>query len=204
MSEATPPTPPADLSCQTALLTRTSGELLGERPLPTVLQRRAVSFILGPAGVGKRTVAARLLPAGTVHLDAEALRRELTIAGRNRSWSAELLAAPGLLIHGLDCLHRRYGAIRLLGELLRARVARSGRTAFTQGPADTSVTLLYPELAHELRATVLLRFPVGGGRRRFVRERCAARGVDPMRASAAVSMEDWSYSAVERLLDRLG
>jgi hypothetical protein len=191
----------AEPPLEPALLTRTSRELLGERPLPTLLQRRPVSFLLGPPGVGKRTVAARLLPPTALHLDPEALRRELTAAGRHRRWSAALLEAPGLLLDGVDCLHRRYGAIRLLGDLLSTRARAGLRTGLTQGPADTSVTLLYPELPPELRATVLLRFPVGGGRRRFVRERCEARGIDFARAGGAVALEPWTYAAVELLLD---
>lgn len=201
---ATPSSPPlAEPRLEPALLTRTSRELLGERPLPSVLQRRPVAFLLGPAGVGKRTVAARLLPPMALPLDADQLRRELTLAARHRKWSEELVRAPGLLLHGLDCLHRRYGAIRLLGELVRQRAADGLLTALTQGPVDTSVTLLYPELALELRATVLLRFPVGAGRRRFVRERCLARGIPPERASAAIHLADWSYAGVEGFLDRL-
>jgi hypothetical protein len=203
VSEPNSPARGAEPTLEPALLTRTSRELLGERPLPTLLQRRPVAFLLGPAGVGKRTVAARLLPPEALRLDADRLRRELNAAGRNRRWSSELLAAPGLLLDGLDCLHRRYGAVRLLGELVQARASEGRRTALTQGPADASVTALYPELAHDARATVLLRFPVGGGRRRFVKERCAARGLDPARAGDALGLEPWTYAAVEVFLDNL-
>lgn len=201
---ALPPIPPAgEPELEPALLTRTSRELLGERPLPSLLQRRPTVFLLGSAGVGKRTVAARLLPPSALVLDADQLRRELTAAGRNRKWSDEISESPGLFLAGLDCLHRRHGALRLLGELLRARCLTGRKTALSQGPADASVTLLYPELTPECRVTVLLRFPVGGGRRRFVREACLARGIAPDRAGAAVHLSDWSYTAVERFLDQL-
>ena len=44
-----------------ALITRTSGELIGRRPLPRVLLERPVLFVLGPRGVGKTSVARRIL-----------------------------------------------------------------------------------------------------------------------------------------------
>lgn len=194
----------AEPCVQPALLTRTSRELLGDRALPTVLRTRVVRFVLGPEGVGKTTVGRRLLGPNPLECDAECVRKALNLAGRQGAWSAQLLEAPDLLIDGLECLHRRYGAVRLLGELLKARALAGRPTVLIQGPADTSVTLLYPELPCESRATVLLRFPVGGGRRRYVTERCRSRGIDPARAASVFVLEPWSYAGVERSLDELG
>lgn len=194
----------AEPSSQAALLTRTSKELLGERPLPTVLRDRSVVYVLGALGCGKSTVARRLAPVGSPVYDAESLRKALNLAARQRKWAEALTESPGLIFDGVDCLHRRYGAIRLLGELLRTRADAGRRTVLVAGDTDTSVALLYPELPCEQRATVLLRFPVGGGRRRFVNERCAARGLDPGRGVGAQSLEPWSYAAVERFLDEVG
>lgn len=193
----------AEPCAQPALLTRTSRELLGERPLPTVLRQRPVLFVLGPRGAGKTTVARRLLPNEPLECDGECLRKALNQAARQRGWAEGMMQRPGLLLDGIDCLHGRYGAIRLLGELLRARAAAGLRTVLVQGETDTSVSLLYPELPCEQRASLLLRFPVGGGRRRFVNERCRARGIDPSRAPGAFALDPWSYAGVERFLDQL-
>lgn len=204
MGEGSGPHPRvAEPSSMAALLTRTSKELLGERPLPTVLRARPVVYVLGAPGCGKSTVAQRLAPAGSPAYDAESLRKALNLAARQRKWAEVLTESPGIIFDGVDCLHRRYGVIRLLGELLRMRADAGRRTVLVAGDTDTSVALLYPELPCEQRATVLLRFPVGGGRRRFVNERCAARGIDPARGAGAFALEPWSYAGVERYLDEL-
>lgn len=193
----------AEPCLEPALLTRTSRELLGERALPTLLRVRPVIFVLGEPGSGKTTVAQRLLPDDFHAVDGDGLRKALNLAARYRRWAEPFAESPGLLLDGVDSLHRRYGVVRLLGELIRARAEAGRRTVVIAGASDTSVSLLYPELPCELGASVLLRFPVGRGRKRFVTERCRARGVDPVRAAPAVRLEPWSYANVERFLDTL-
>jgi hypothetical protein len=189
---------------RTALVTRTSGEMLGGRPLPRVVSGRPVLFVLGPVEVGKTTVARRVLGAHPLERSGAALNKALTHAARYRKWPAEYLEAPGLLLDGVERLHGRFGPISLIGDLLRARSEAGRRTVFCQGPNDESVTLLYPEVPLELGATLLLRFPVGRGRKRYVAERCRARGIrDCSLAKPAVLMEPWSYARVETFLDRL-
>ncbi len=186
-----------------ALFTRTSKELLGERPLPTVVRDRPVVYILGESGSGKSAVALRLAPPTAPRYDADGQRNALTLAGRHRKWCALLAESPGLILDGVQGLHRSFGKVQLLGQLLRLRAAAGRRTILVMGTADTSMTLLYPEVPCEQSATVLLRFPVGGGRRRFVAERCAARGIRPDVAAGARTLEPWTYAGVESFLDSL-
>jgi len=194
----------AEACLSPAMLAKTARELLGERPLPRILQSRPVVFVLGPHEAGKSTVAGRLL-RGTAfkRCDAECLRQALNKAARTRRWCEETVEVQGLWLDAVDCLHGRYGAIELLGRLLVERAAAGRRTVLCQGPADTSVTLLYPKLAPELGATVLLRFPVGRGRRRYVAERCRARGLDPSQAAPAVALDPWSYARVDAYIEGL-
>lgn len=182
-----------------ALITRTSSELLGRRPLPKVLRERPVVFVLGPAGVGKTSVAARLLQDSPRHV--EAAFRPAVVAAARGAWSKPLREAPGLLFDDVDFLHNRLGALELLAALLRERAAAGRRTVLCQGGPDTSVTLLYGMLPPGLRASVLLRFPVGVGRRRHVMNRCDQRNLDFGAAREAVSLDPWSYELVERYLD---
>lgn len=185
-----------------ALLTRTSGELLGRRPLPRLLTERPLIFILGPSGVGKTSVARRIVGEDALAYSQEDLLRALNDAARTRRWSTTLEQAPALLFDDIDFLHGRYGALELLGQLLRLRAKAGRRTAFCQG-ADTSMTLLYDQLPPHLRVSVLLRFPVGSGRRRHVVRRCLQRGIPFELVREAVILEPWSYAAVERYLDRV-
>jgi adenylate kinase family enzyme len=184
-----------------ALFTRTSSELLGRRPLPHVLRERPILFVLGPRGAGKSTVARALL-GNALGLVESSFRSAVVAAARNRSWSRELREVRSLLFDEVDCLHDRDGVHELLGLLLRERAAKGLRTVLCQGgESDTSVTLLYPRVAPALRATVLLRFPVGRGRRQHVQKRCLARELPYALARGAVVMEPWNYSLVEAHLD---
>lgn len=184
-----------------AFITRTSSELLGRRPFPRALRERPVLFVLGPLGVGKTAVARRMLSdCGAV---VESAFRPAVVAAVRGKWSKNLREAPGLLFDDVDFLHNRLGALELLGALLRERALAGRRTVLCQGGPDTSVTLLYPAVPHALRASVLLRFPVGSGRRNHVKARCADRGISFNAARDAVTMEPWSYEAVERFLDQV-
>lgn len=186
-----------------AHLTRTSREMLGQRPLPRVLRERAVVYVLGPDGVGKTTVGRRLCGDERLEISGDQLRRATVGTARRGFFSAELTEAPVLLVDGLDYWYNRYGAVELVGRLLRARAAAGRRTVLTQGPADNSITELYGPVPLELRASLLLRFPVGKGRRTHVTERCRARGLDPSLAAEAVHLEPWTYAGVEAVLDRI-
>ncbi len=185
-----------------AHLTRTSFEFLGKRPLPKVIGSRPVVYILGPSGSGKTSVARRLAEDAT-ELDGVGVRQTLVAAVRNRAFPAAIADAPTLILDGVDCLHGRYGAVMLLGELLRSRGARGLKTVVVEGIADGSVALLFAPVPCSWRASVLLRFPVGHGRRRHVARVCAARDIHPNRAVHAVGMEPWSYALVDRYLDTL-
>lgn len=185
-----------------AAITRTSAELLN-RPLPRFLAARPVRFILGPLGVGKSAVASRIAGAGALVISGEELRAALTRAARYKGWPAAIDAAPLLILDEVDCLHGRFGALDLLGGLLNRRAVAGLPTVLCQGTADTSITLLYDAVPLHLRATILLRFPVGRGRRRYVKQRCDLRGIDPRLARDAVSQDPWTYELVEKVLDSL-
>jgi hypothetical protein len=193
-----------------------------------VVRDRPVVFLLGEGPVGKSTVAARIcglppgerpvlgerpapgernLPFGAapqlVVCGAECLRKQLNAAARHRGWNSAILHAERLLLDSVEGLRGRYGALDLLGGLLRERACAGRLTVLCQGPNDASVTLLYGKLDPALRSTVLLRFPEGRGRRRFVAERCRTRGIAPERAAEAIRLEPWSYAAVDAWLDAL-
>lgn len=193
---------PTSEAPQPALITRTSGELLGRRPLPRVVATRPVIFVLGPRGVGKTSVARRILGDDREECTVACFRSGLVAAARG-AWPSRLRTAPELLFDDVDCLHGRWGAVDLLGQLLRERTEAGLRTVLCQGAVDQSVTLLYGQLPLTARATVLLRFPVGRGRRRYVVNLCQEKGIPFPHARRVVQLDPWSYKAVEASLDEL-
>lgn len=198
-----PRRPAHDDACAPAHLTRTSGEFLGRRPLPRVIAERAVVFLLGPQGAGKTTVALRLLDGAPLVIDGPALRGHLVSRARYGRFPATVENAPLLLLDGVDCLYGREGAVVLLGALLRERSTRGLKTVVVQGPADDSVVLLYPAVLPQLRASALLRFPVGRGRRRYVQQECRRVGVPFSAARLCVGAEPWTYADVRAQIETL-
>lgn len=186
-----------------ALVTRTSGELLGRRPLPRLIAQRPLVFVLGPPGVGKSAVGRRLVGGEGLELGPEALRQALNHAARHGHFPEELRDTPALLLDRVDYLDGRYGAVELFGRFLQGRIDEGRRTVICQG-ADTTCVLVGASLPHCTKATLLLRFPVGRGRRRYVANRCRARGLSYTHARAATSLDPWSYAAVEAFLDSVG
>ncbi|MEN9786877.1 MAG: hypothetical protein RLZZ299_2141 [Pseudomonadota bacterium] len=182
-----------------AAITRTSAEILGRRGLPRALEGRPLVCVLGPSGVGKTTVAERLLQG--LPVTRAVFHDAVCAAARRGGWSRALEQAPALLFDDLACLHGRVGAVGLLADLLERRAAAGLRTVLCQG-ADDSLPELTRRVACAHRATLLLRFPVGCGRRRHVQRRASALGVPWDEARACVTLEPWTYATVDAALQR--
>jgi hypothetical protein len=107
-----------------ALVTATSAELIGERPLPRLLRARPLLFIFGPAGCGKSLVAARVCGEGAVELDAAALSRAAAL--EERAQAAEATAAAMAKLppreHAAEVAHGGVKRIRVADECRIARV----------------------------------------------------------------------------------
>jgi hypothetical protein len=185
-----------------ALLSGTSAEYLGRKPLPRVLRERPLIVICGPRCVGKSSVAQALAGDKGRALDDRALNQALVWRVRQKRWSKALLDVPALVLDGPVFLQARPGAAAMVAELVRERCAARLRTVLVEGPvADGSVELLMDAVAPELRATVTLRFPLDGGRLRFALAVCEALGLPRELARATLEIDPWCYRAVRQQLE---
>lgn len=181
----------------------TSSEYLGRRPLPRSLQTRPVIFLLGPTGVGKTAVAARLLGADATHITGKPLLDVLSYQARFRRWPDPLRHAPTLIMDGPCFLTRRPAVQSALRGLLQARVSDGLRTALCEADDVTSLLALMEGVSSEQRATVVLRFPEGRGRRRTAARMCDELSLSRVHARKVVDLEPWTYTRVLAALVRI-
>jgi GTPase SAR1 family protein len=161
-----------------------------------------VIVITGPEGVGKTSVAQRIVGEDALRLDDTAVHRATVRWLKQDAWDTELAAAPELIIDGPVFLPQRLGAARALADLVRRRTCAGLRTVLCEGGlADGSVALLMDAVELNQRVTLTLRFPKGGGRRRFAQRMCDARGLDRSLVRSTMGIEPWSYAMVIARLD---
>ncbi len=183
------------------MLTGTSGEYLGRRPLPRALRERPVVVVCGPLGVGKSSVARAIAGDKARSLDDRGLHAAMVWRIRQSRWSKALLTVPALVIDGPVFLADRPGAAATVVELIRLRVEAGLHTVLVEGLlADGSLGLLMDAVPPEQRATLTLRFPVAGGRLRFAQRVCDELDLPRGHARAVQKLHPWSYRAVRSAL----
>jgi hypothetical protein len=186
-----------------ALVSGTSGEFLGRKPLPRAVTTRPALFIFGPAGVGKTSVARHLLGEEALYLDDQALIDTLSHRVRYRRWPDEIASATGLILDGPCFLGRRPSVLRALQDLVSQRVEAAMRTVVCEGEDGSPLSELIDAVDVDSRATLVLRFPVGRGRRRFANRICDELGYDRQLATEMALLDPWTYSAVRARLERM-
>lgn len=186
-----------------ALITGTSTEFLGRRPLPRLARERAVVFVVGPDGSGKSSVAWRLAGATAVHLDNRGVQDALVHQVRYLGWARELLTAPVLILDGPVWLRNRPGAVTALTCLLNQRADLGNRTLVCQSDRDGSFDELLPGLQPGRVVILGLRLPVGRrGRMRFARRMCDRLGIPRSVAKGTAGIDPWTYARVIEYLRR--
>jgi hypothetical protein len=193
-----PPDPPTDLEGppMPALVSGTSQEFVGGKPLPRTIRSRTMVFLLGPEGVGKTTVAKSLAGNDSLYLSDAQLLKVLTEHARKRTWDEELLKLSSVVLECPCFLGRRPSALQALQTLLRIRSGGGRRTVVCEAESGTSMEELMGAVHPGYRATVVLRFPVGRGRKRFALRVCDELGLAASYAEGTVELEPWTYAAV--------
>lgn len=189
-----------------ALITGTSGEFMGRKPLPRLLRQRNIVFILGPEGVGKSTVGRLLAGAGAPRMDLHTREVEAAIMTRvsNGQWAPEIEDAPALLIDGPCWLRHRLGAQVLLTELIRSRAHAGRRTVICEVENDGSLEELIARIEPGSAVVMGLRFPVGRRTRlRVARQICRELDLPIAAADGSELLDPWRYDRlVAHLVER--
>jgi hypothetical protein len=192
-----------EASVTPALLTGTSSEFLGRRPLPRILDERRALFVLGPEGSGKTCVGlhlARSRPgyAGTpLVLDVREFEKALVERVRKGAWPPRVLAAERLVLDGPVWLQNRAGAAEVLVGLLQDRLVRGQRTVVCLSDNDGSIDEILSRMESGSVAIVALRMPKGQrGRMRYAVRLCEDLGVDRRAALGTAQLEPWRYDKV--------
>ena len=184
-----------------ALVSGTSQEFASGQALPRTIRSRTMVFVLGPVGVGKTTVARSLAGDDARYLSDAEVIEALNAYARERSWSEELVHFSDVVLECPCFLSRRPSALRALQTLLRARSGGGRRTVMCEAESGTPLEDLMAVVHPQYRATVVLRFPVGKGRKRFALRVCEELGLEASCAADTEHIEPWTYAAVRSAIN---
>ncbi|MEM6925575.1 MAG: hypothetical protein AAF602_01505 [Myxococcota bacterium] len=184
-----------------ALLTGTSSEFMGLRPMPRLLKQRHVVFVLGPPGVGKSSVSAVLAGDPYHSFDHREIDTMLLDRVRTAAWSSELLEPECLVLDGPVWLRNRAGAVALLAELAKRRAENGHRTILCQADSDGSIEELIAAMEAGSAVVIGLRFPTGKrARLRCARRICDELGFPRDAALGSEGLDPWRYDRLRAWL----
>ena len=171
-------------------------EFIGDKVMPKSLQERPLIFLFGASGVGKTILAKHL--AGTEHL----LCRKQDVLDimlhkvRKRRWHTHVTTIPALILEAPYYLSQRPQILKLLQSLVKLRTKKGLRTFILDSEDRGPIRDLLQIFPPEARATIVLRFPVGRGRYRFLAHECRKRGLPVRWARELSRYEPWTYADV--------
>jgi hypothetical protein len=183
------------------LVTGTSSEYLGTRPLRRILRERSVVIVTGPVRSGKSSVARKIASwpshAAVLHLDSKTTHAEAVRFARQARWSEAVRRAPALVLDGPENLRNCRGVFDALVSLIQQRQAAGLRTVVVDPHNDGSADVLMAAMATGSTALLALRMPAGqAGRRRWARRMCDELGLSRALAQGTATLEPWGYEAV--------
>jgi hypothetical protein len=148
-------------------------------------------------------VSRHILGEGIVLLRQKEVMEAMALRILLNKWPWELAHVPKLAIEVPCFIDNRPSVLQSLGRLVGKRVKRGLRTAVLDAEDGGSVKGMLNVIPLEKRSTLILRFPVGGGRFRFLANECEVRGLPLSHARRLARKQPWSYSGVLMELDRL-
>ena len=186
-----------------SLITGVYTEFIGKKPLPSAVRDRSIIFLFGPAGVGKTIVAKHLFDDSFVLYKQQQLMDAFLQKVRRRRWDPNLSSSEQLIIESPCFLEQRPQILLMLQSLIRLRLKKGLRTIVLDAEDLGPVRDVLRSIPHEDRATIILRFPEGRGRYRFLAHACRERGIPLKHARRLMNVVPWNYSSVFSDLESL-
>lgn len=185
-------------------LTGTFSEFVGNRSQPQALRSRPVLFLLGPAGSGKTTVARHCLGEDTRVVRKEEMFDRLIQRVLDRTWdNIEPYHDERLIVEIPSLMANRTQITKLLTEFIHERSRRGKKTAILDSEDNASLQGLMASIDSTMRVSIVLRFPEGKGRYRFLAHRCKLRNIPLRHARRLAKYQPWTYRAVLTELETL-
>jgi hypothetical protein len=185
-------------------LTGTLTEFTGNRDQPHALFSRPVLFLLGPAGSGKTTVARHYFGNDTPIVRKGDVFKRLVRRILTRSWKeTELCDSDSLILEIPSTLGNKPQITKLLTELINERTRLGMRTAVLDSEDNASLQGLLSSIDSTIRANIVLRFPEGKGRYRFLAHRCREKNIPLRHARRLAQLTPWTYKRVLTELENL-
>lgn len=171
-------------------------EFVGEKTLPKALRTRPTIFIFGEDGVGKTIVARHILGEGNRLMKRQEVLDMFLLKIRRRRWMDDISSHPKLILESPSFLRQRPLILEMLQSLIKLRNRKGLQTILLDAEDCGPVREIVQSTELKDRATIMLRFPFGRGRYRFLAHVCRQRGLPVKLARELSEIEPWTYKAV--------
>ena len=176
-------------------------EFTGDKPLPKALQERPTIFIFGEEGVGKTILARHLMGAEHLLMKRQQVLDIFLLKVRKRRWMNEISTHPKLILESPSFLRQRPQILKMLQALIQLRSRKGLKTILLDSEDMGPIRDVVQSTVVSERATVMLRFPSGRGRYRFLARACRERNIPVKVARELSKIEPWTYKTVFELLE---
>ena len=185
-------------------LTGTFTEFVGNRDQPEALASRPVLFLLGPAGSGKTTVARHWLGYDAPIIRKDTMFDLLIRRVLDRTWDhSDICHHERLILEIPSLVGNKTQMTKLLTELINHRSRKGKKTAILDSEDNASLQGLMASIDSTSRVSIVLRFPEGKGKYRFLAHRCHKENIPLRHARRLAKYEPWTYRAVLTELEKV-
>ncbi len=176
-------------------------EFTGNKNTPKALIDRPTIFIFGEQGVGKTILARHLMKTDYLLMRRQEVLDSFLLKVRKRRWMNDISTHPKLILESPSFLRRRPQILKMLRALIALRTRKGLKTILLDSEDRGPIRDIVQATEIKERATVMLRFPSGRGRYRFLAYACRERNIPVKVARELSQIEPWTYKVVFDLLE---